>query len=168
MIQYLKRNQKLRKYEEKLLGSDCPRITNCTSIPILDRICYVYIPKHQSYCSRNCLKQFVGVTQEKDLCLTEPSPKDIGGQVCRRKPKSMSRSVINAKGLLQTSTNRVESSILSLVLWPFARWGLDIVGAFPKVVGNKRYLLVDTDYFTKWVKAKPLANIRDVDAKKFI
>ena len=80
----------------------------------------------------------------------------------------MSRSVINAKGLLQTSTNRVGSSILSLVLWPFARWGLDIVGAFPKVAGNKRYLLVDTDYFTKWVEAEPLANIRDVDAKKFI
>ena len=25
-----------------------------------------------------------------------------------------------------------------------------------------------TDYFTKWVKAEPLANIRDVDVKKFI
>ena len=36
------------------------------------------------------------------------------------------------------------------------------------MVGNKRYLLVGTDYFTKWVEAKPLANIRDVDAKKFI
>ena len=62
------------------------------------------------------MKEFVGVTQEEDLCLTEPSPKDIGGRVCRRKPKSMSRSVINAKGLPQTSTNQVESSILSLVL----------------------------------------------------
>ena len=30
------------------------------------------------------------------------------------------------------------------------------------------YLLVDTDYFTKWVEAEPLANIRDVDAKKFV
>ena len=52
-------------------------------------------------------------------------------------------------------------------LWPFAQWGLDIVGPFPKAAGNKRYLLVGTDYFTKWVKAEPLANIRDVDAKKF-
>ena len=52
--------------------------------------------------------------------------------------------------------------------WPFAQWGLDIVGPFPKAVGNKRYLLVGTDYFTKWVKAEPLANIRDVDAKKFV
>ena len=41
-------------------------------------------------------------------------------------------------------------------------------GPFPNVVGNKRYLLVGTDYFTKWVEAKPLVNIKDVDAKKFV
>ena len=52
--------------------------------------------------------------------------------------------------------------------WPFTQWSLDIVGPFPKAVGNKRYLLVGTDYFTKWVEAERLANIRDVDAKKFI
>ena len=33
--------------------------------------------------------------------------------------------------------------------WPFAKWDLDIVGLFPKDAGNKRYLLVGTDYFTK-------------------
>ena len=52
--------------------------------------------------------------------------------------------------------------------WPFAQWGLDIVGPFPKVARNKTYLLVGTDYFTKWIEAEPLANIRDVDAKKFV
>ena len=52
--------------------------------------------------------------------------------------------------------------------WPFAWWGLDIVGPFPMVAGNKRWLLVGPDYFTKWVEAVPLANIMDVDAKKFI
>ena len=45
---------------------------------------------------------------------------------------------------------------------------MDIVGLFPRAVGNKRWLLVDTDYFTKWVEAEPLANIRDVDAKRFV
>ena len=52
--------------------------------------------------------------------------------------------------------------------WPFAQWGLNIIGLFPKAAGNKRYLLVGTDYFTKWVEAEPLANIRDADAKKFV
>ena len=45
---------------------------------------------------------------------------------------------------------------------------MDIVGPFPKAAGNKKYLLVGIDYFTKWVEAEPLANIRDVDVKKFL
>ena len=52
--------------------------------------------------------------------------------------------------------------------WSFAQWGLDIVGPFPKAVGNRRWLLVGIDYFTEWVEAKPLSNIRDLDAKKFV
>ena len=52
--------------------------------------------------------------------------------------------------------------------WPFAQWGLDIVGLFPKAAENKRFLLVGIDYFTKWVETEPLANIRDADSKKFV
>ena len=42
------------------------------------------------------------------------------------------------------------------------------MGHFLKAAGNKRYLLVGTNYFTKWVEAEPLTNIRDVEAKKFV
>ena len=35
-------------------------------------------------------------------------------------------------------------------------------------MGYRKYLLVGTDYFMKWVEAEPLANIRDVDAKRFV
>ena len=42
------------------------------------------------------------------------------------------------------------------------------MGPFPKAMGNKRYLLVGIDYFTKWIEVEPLANIRDVDAKRFV
>ena len=42
------------------------------------------------------------------------------------------------------------------------------MGPFPKAVGNKKYLLVGTDYFKKWVEAEPLTNIKDVDAKRFV
>ena len=51
--------------------------------------------------------------------------------------------------------------------WPFAQWGLDIMGPFPQAIGNRRWLLIETDYFTKWVEAEPLTNIKDVDAKRF-
>ena len=52
--------------------------------------------------------------------------------------------------------------------WPFAQWGLDILGPFPKATGNRKFRLDGTDYFTKWVEAEALANIRDVDVKKFL
>ena len=42
------------------------------------------------------------------------------------------------------------------------------MGPFLRVVGNRRWLLVGIDYFTKWVKAQPLSNIMYVDAKKFV
>ena len=42
------------------------------------------------------------------------------------------------------------------------------MGPFPQATGNRRWLIVRTDYFTKWVEAEPLSNIRDVDAKRFI
>ena len=41
------------------------------------------------------------------------------------------------------------------------------MGLFPKAAGNNKYLLVGTDYFIQWVETEPLANIKDVDAKRF-
>ena len=43
--------------------------------------------------------------------------------------------------------------------WPFAQWGLDIVGIFPYAIGNRRFSIVTIDYFTKWVKPEALAHI---------
>jgi hypothetical protein len=51
--------------------------------------------------------------------------------------------------------------------WPFAQWGLDIVGPLPRAPGNKKFLITATDYFTKWIEAEPLSNIRDIDTKRF-
>ena len=52
--------------------------------------------------------------------------------------------------------------------WPFAQWGLDILGPFPRATGNRRFVLVAVDYFMKWAEAEALANIRDIDVKKFV
>ena len=45
--------------------------------------------------------------------------------------------------------------------WPFAQWGLDIVGPLPTARGSLKYLLVGMDYFTKWIEAEPLAKITE-------
>ena len=52
--------------------------------------------------------------------------------------------------------------------WPFAKWGVDIVGPFIEGSGKRRFLIVATDYFSKWVEAKALARIRDADVFTFI
>ncbi|KAL0433451.1 UNVERIFIED_CONTAM: hypothetical protein Slati_2679400 [Sesamum latifolium] len=44
---------------------------------------------------------------------------------------------------------------------PFTQWGMDIVGPFPMASGQRKFLLVAIDYFTKWVEAEPLAHITE-------
>nr|QBG82596.1 putative uncharacterized protein [Papaver somniferum] len=52
--------------------------------------------------------------------------------------------------------------------WPFVKWCVDIVGPFIEGSGKRRFLIVATDYFSKWVEAKALSRIRDVDVFTFI
>jgi len=42
---------------------------------------------------------------------------------------------------------------------PFAWWGIDLLGPFPKAAGQLRYLVVAIDYSTKWIETEPLAQI---------
>nr|XP_009387619.1 PREDICTED: uncharacterized protein LOC103974492 [Musa acuminata subsp. malaccensis] len=52
--------------------------------------------------------------------------------------------------------------------WPFAQWGLDLLGPFPPAYGQRKYIIVGVDYFTKWVEAEPLATITEHQMEKFV
>ncbi|XP_063939916.1 uncharacterized protein LOC135148542 [Daucus carota subsp. sativus] len=58
------------------------------------------------------------------------------------------------------------SSVLSPI--PFAIWGIDIMGPFPRAKGDLRYLLVSIDYMTKWVEAKAMRTINQQDVIRFM
>nr|XP_023896956.1 uncharacterized protein LOC112008835 [Quercus suber] len=45
--------------------------------------------------------------------------------------------------------------------WPFAQWGIDIMGPPPQGKRQVKFLLVAIDYFTKWVEAEALATITE-------
>ena len=55
-----------------------------------------------------------------------------------------------------------------MALWPFAQWGLDIMGPFPTTLRQLKFLVVDIDYFTKWVEAEPLATITEKSIHTFV
>ena len=42
---------------------------------------------------------------------------------------------------------------------PFAMWRMDILGLFPIASGQRKFLVVAIDYFTKWNEAKPVTKI---------
>ncbi|KAL0454554.1 UNVERIFIED_CONTAM: hypothetical protein Slati_0794600 [Sesamum latifolium] len=68
--------------------------------------------------------------------------------------------------LSHTSASRTLTTMLSPC--PFRQWGIDIVGPFPLAAGQRKFLLVAVDYFTKWVEAEPLARITEGEVMKFI
>ena len=51
--------------------------------------------------------------------------------------------------------------------WPFAMWGMDILGPLPKASRAIKYLLVTIDYFTKWIEARPPWEITANEVEKF-
>ena len=52
--------------------------------------------------------------------------------------------------------------------WPFAKWGLDIIGELPYSLGGKRYVLMGTYYFTKWVMTEAYTTINQSDTINFV
>nr|XP_009388363.1 PREDICTED: uncharacterized protein LOC103975179 [Musa acuminata subsp. malaccensis] len=52
--------------------------------------------------------------------------------------------------------------------WPFAQWGLDILGPLPPASGQRKYIIVGVDYFIRWVEAEPLATITESQVERFV
>ena len=54
------------------------------------------------------------------------------------------------------------------VVWPFAVWGLDMVGPLRTGGSGFTHVLVAVDKFTKWIEAKPIKNLDAGTAASFI
>ena len=46
------------------------------------------------------------------------------------------------------------------ITWPFAVWGLDMIGPLTKAPGGYTHLLVAIDKFTKWIEAKQITSLK--------
>ncbi|GAV60630.1 rve domain-containing protein/RVT_3 domain-containing protein, partial [Cephalotus follicularis] len=52
--------------------------------------------------------------------------------------------------------------------WPLAQWGMDFTGPLPMATGQRKFLIVAVDYFTKCVEAEPLDNITEKNTENFM
>ena len=52
--------------------------------------------------------------------------------------------------------------------WPFAQWGLDIIGPFLMALRQLKFLVVGIDYFMKWVEVEALATIAEKNIRSFV
>ncbi|XP_074313440.1 uncharacterized protein LOC141648611 [Silene latifolia] len=52
--------------------------------------------------------------------------------------------------------------------WPFMMWGMDIVGKLPRAPGNRVYMLAMTDYFSKWIEAEAMTEVKEQQVISFI
>ena len=67
------------------------------------------------------------------------------------------------------TTHQLPEQLSSFVApWPFAQWGLDILGPFPLAKAQKKFLIVSYEYFTKWVEAEVVAAITQKNVEIFL
>jgi hypothetical protein len=56
-----------------------------------------------------------------------------------------------------------------IVSQPFEKWGLDIIGEITPSSSNfHKYILISTDYFTRWIEAIPLTHVNEKVVIQFI
>ncbi|KAL0287355.1 UNVERIFIED_CONTAM: hypothetical protein Scaly_2767100 [Sesamum calycinum] len=61
-----------------------------------------------------------------------------------------------------------ESLHPTVASWPFNAWGLDVVGPLTKSSRGHLYILTAIDYFSKWVEAVPLKELKKEKVADFI
>ena len=55
-----------------------------------------------------------------------------------------------------------------ILIEPFEKWALDFISPIHPPSQGKKYILVCTDYVTKWVEAKPLARATENTVVNFL
>ncbi|KAL5542534.1 hypothetical protein UlMin_010244 [Ulmus minor] len=62
----------------------------------------------------------------------------------------------------------IELSEFDIDPWPFAKWGIDLIGPLPLGKYRMKFAVVAIDYYTKWVEAEPLSEITEARTTSFV
>nr|CAB3453764.1 unnamed protein product [Digitaria exilis] len=106
--------------------------------------------------------------------------RDIHGGVCGHHAASrilLPIAVADAERILRTCEGcqfyakkthlRAQALQTIPITWPFAVWGLDMVGPLPRAPGGFTHMFVAVDKFTKWIEARLLTEITSEQAVRF-
>jgi hypothetical protein len=52
--------------------------------------------------------------------------------------------------------------------WPFDAWGIDVIGTIDPPSSGHRFILVATDYFSKWAEVVPLREVKSENDIRFV
>ena len=66
------------------------------------------------------------------------------------------------------SKAHLEELTIMTILWPFAVWETSLIDQLSKGRGSVQYVVVDMDYFTKWVEPEVPASITPGKIKEFV
>ena len=53
-------------------------------------------------------------------------------------------------------------------LWPFYKWGIDVMGPLLVATGQRKFMLVTIDYFTKWAEVEAYAQVNTNQLIQFV
>jgi hypothetical protein len=116
-------------------------------------------PKDRSYCKR--YTRGLAVTmQHLEPSSGTPSDKASTGQPWWPTPLGLYAPARGVNSTQDRCTCPVQALQTINITWPFAVWGLDLVGPLQKAPGGFSHLLVAIDKFSKWIEVRPLTSIR--------
>ncbi|KAH9745725.1 Ribonuclease H [Citrus sinensis] len=78
------------------------------------------------------------------------------------------RSCVSCQSFASFSNQPPEKLTSMASPWPFAQWGIDLIGPLPKGRGAATHAIVAIDYFTKWIEVEALSRITEKKTTDFV
>ncbi|KAH9715068.1 hypothetical protein KPL71_020894 [Citrus sinensis] len=78
------------------------------------------------------------------------------------------RSCVSCQSFANFSNQPPEKLTSMTSPWPFAQWGIDLIGPLPKARGAATHAIVAIDYFTKWIEVEALSRITEKKTTDFV
>ncbi|XP_062147754.1 uncharacterized protein LOC133856715 [Alnus glutinosa] len=122
--------------------------------------------KVKMHSARKYTKEFAGTIQALDAS-TQSNESRVYWPTMNKDSVRLVQQCDKCQRFAQVMKNPPEKLNPISSPWPFAKWGVDIVGPMPPGKGRK-FLLVAVDYFTKWAKAEAFATITTANMIKFL